>query len=173
MAAIFFFFWNKYKRPLFSVSRCSYGNCTVDRCGTERRWNDPFKPKRSGWQTRQQQQEATTIIAPWTDGRCYELGTRGPCAGKEQFVVVRDTMRPGCVNPATVLDLFSNKRPETTATTTAQPCFTDHLGKCVDAVEFQRNDASFGFAAQLRESAERRSKRDKRKKKRTSEFSAI
>jgi len=155
----------KKKKNVFSCYR--YGNCTADPCVVERGWNDASKSKQSRWQTKQQKQEAT--IAPWIDGRCYELGTRGPCTGNEQFIVLRDTMKPSCVNPATMLDLFSNKRLETSMTT--QPCFTDHLGKCVESVEFQTNDTSYGFVAQLRESAERHSKRDKKKKKRTPELS--
>lgn len=98
------------------------------------------------WRRQLQTAQQMTLV-PWTDGRCYELSTQGPCASNEKLAVLWDTMRPGCVKPATELDLFSSKK-----STTPPPCKTDHRGECVDSVDVQMDDPSFGFEAQLRES---------------------
>ncbi|XP_025193308.1 uncharacterized protein LOC112593186 isoform X2 [Melanaphis sacchari] len=107
-----------------------YGVCAEDDCAEERRLardspssSSPMS-RRSGAQ--EQRPQPTYSLARWTDGQCYELGTRGPCTGREQFAVLRATARPGCARLSVELTVL----PETT-----DGCETDHWGDCVEGVE--------------------------------------
>lgn len=92
--------------------------CTVDECTEERRLQVDSTSQR----------QPAASLAPWTDGQCYQLGTRGPCTGHEQFIVVRDTMRPNCVRLSVELTVLPNA--------TGRPgCETDHWGNCEAGVE--------------------------------------
>lgn len=135
-----------------------YGNCTVDPCDMGRR---PGPQRNARWRRQLQPVQQVTVV-PWSDGRCYELGTQGPCASNEKLTVMWATVRPGCVKPAAELDLFSSKK------SSPPPCKTDHRGDCVDGVDVQMDDQSSGFEAKLRESAKKRAERDKRKNSKTS-----
>lgn len=149
--------------------RYRYGNCTVDPCDVGRRPGQPrvdrttAKPLLARWR-RQLQPDRQVTVVPWSDGRCYELGTQGPCASNEKLTVLWATVRPGCVKPAAVLDLFSSKK---STPPPPPPCKTDHRGECVDGVDVQMDDQSAGFEAKLRESAKKRAERDKRKNNKT------
>lgn len=90
----------------------------------------------------------------WDDGAAVE-NVRTPTA---KCTTAR-TRSGGATNPAAaVRNLFSNKKSTATAvaTTTAEPCMTDHRGVCVDAVYMATDDPTYGLMAQLLASAVRR-----------------
>jgi len=93
----------------------------VDECAKERRLTDSSSslPQRSS---------SAVSLARWTDGQCYELGTRGPCTSQEQFAVLRATMRPDCVRLSIELTVLPK-------TTDRPGCKTDHWGNCEEGVE--------------------------------------
>jgi len=118
-----FFYEKKYFSRLFR-----YGICTVDECTEERRLTDSSSPLPLQRSRSQQQRQQSISLARWTDGQCYELGTRGPCSGQEQFVVPRATMRPDCVRLSIELTVLPK-------TTDRPGCKTDHWGNCEAGVE--------------------------------------
>lgn len=127
-----------------------YGRCTTDQCTVER-LQGSLSPLelRLGLQQQQQQQQRQRqtyqaqkyqhqqyrhqqsqqlqqpIVVPWTDGKCYELGTQGPCNDDEEFVVLQDTMRPNCTNTAVELALLE------------EGCIKNHAGKCQEEIKIQ------------------------------------
>uniref|UniRef100_A0A2S2NIH5 DUF4789 domain-containing protein n=1 Tax=Schizaphis graminum TaxID=13262 RepID=A0A2S2NIH5_SCHGA len=105
-----------------------YGVCAVDDCAEERRrWTADTSSQRPD--VMRQQRGQPTSVARWTDGRCYELGTRGPCTGHEQLAVVRGAMmRPECVRLSVELTVLPK-------TTDRPGCQTDHWGNCETGVE--------------------------------------
>ncbi|XP_003240756.1 uncharacterized protein LOC100574996 [Acyrthosiphon pisum] len=104
-----------------------YGICTVDECAKERRLTDSSSPMLQRSSSEQQRRQPVSL-ARWTDGQCYELGTRGPCTGHEQFAVLRATMRPDCVRLSIELTVLPK-------TTDRPGCKTDHWGNCEEGVE--------------------------------------
>lgn len=132
-----------------------YGICTVDECIEERRLTDSSSPLPQRSHSQQQQQRQQPIsLARWTDGQCYELGTRGPCSGHEQFVVPLDTMRPDCARLSIELTVLPK-------TTDRPGCKTDHWGNCEPGVEVStspnelkdallKNAKKYGQRAQIR-----------------------
>ncbi|XP_050423769.1 uncharacterized protein LOC126835315 [Adelges cooleyi] len=115
-----------------------YGNCTTDVCRW--RWTD-------------QASESAVPQIPWTDGRCYEPDTSGPCANNEEFTVLRETGRPGCATRLTELNLFSSMPVR---------CNMDHTGECVDEVQIV-NTTRAEYTAHLLASAVRHKRTKKRR----------
>ncbi|KAE9525928.1 hypothetical protein AGLY_013977, partial [Aphis glycines] len=120
--------------PVYSKGPCPidhvltpHGICTVDDCAEERRLTDSLSlmSQQSGLQ---QQRWQPTSLARWIDGQCYELGTRGPCTGHEQFAMSRATMQPDCVRLSVVLTVLPK-------TTDRPGCQTDHWGNCEEGIE--------------------------------------
>jgi len=125
----------------------------VDECTEERRLTDSSSPLPQRPRSQQQRQQPISF-ARWTDGQCYELGTRGPCSGHEQFVVPRATMRPDCVRLSIELTVLPK-------TTDRPGCKTDHWGNCEAGVEVSttpnelkdallKNAKKYGQKAQIR-----------------------
>jgi len=111
----------------FASIHYRHGICTVDDCAEERRLTDSssLMSQRSGLQ---QQRWQPTSLARWIDGQCYELGTRGPCTGHEQFAIARATMQPDCVRLSVELTVLPK-------TTDRPGCQTDHWGNCEEGIE--------------------------------------
>lgn len=84
-----------------------------------------------------QQRRKPVSLSRWTDGKCYELGTQGPCPGQQQFVVLHATMRPDCVRLSIELSLLPTNTPGNTTnfTSTTPGCMTNHEFKCEKNVE--------------------------------------
>jgi len=125
----------------------------VDECIEERRLTDSSSPLPQRSLSQQQRQQPISL-ARWTDGQCYELGTRGPCSGQEQFVVPLDTMRPDCARLSIELTVLPK-------TTDRPGCKTDHWGNCEPGVEVSttpnelkdallKNAKKYGQRAQIR-----------------------
>lgn len=88
-------------------------------------------------------------FVPWKDGRCFKLGTRGPCKEEEEFTILERTRRPGCRDPRSplfVVDIPANCRP-------------DHGGQCAEEFSVAKGEE---FRFQLLRSAERAKKRKKK-----------
>uniref|UniRef100_A0A8D8W0T4 DUF4789 domain-containing protein n=1 Tax=Cacopsylla melanoneura TaxID=428564 RepID=A0A8D8W0T4_9HEMI len=92
-----------------------------------------------------------TNFIPWQDGKCYRLGTRGPCKNNEEFTILDHTRHPGCrdirfSNPLYVVDIPLNCKP-------------DHGGQCAEEFSVARGEE---FRFQLLRTAERAKKRKKK-----------
>lgn len=94
-----------------------YGHCAEDTCAPKRDQDELNLLRMRSTSTRLRQQsykhpqehhrdqQKLTIIVPWIDGKCYELGTQGPCAEKEQLAVLRDLILPVCIQSAVGLSI--------------------------------------------------------------------
>lgn len=103
----------------------------MNRCTVKRtlQWQRQKKCQQQQCEDQQHEQQSTTV--PWIDGKCYELGTQGPCNNYEQFVIFRDTIQPGCTNLTvhTSLGIFPDIKNSGT-TNLSQKCGQNHQHKC-------------------------------------------
>ncbi|XP_050524862.1 uncharacterized protein LOC126896261 isoform X2 [Daktulosphaira vitifoliae] len=103
-----------------------FGNCTVDTCISLTRWR--WAPI-----------SLNSSQAPWTNRRCYELYTNGPCPNNEQFTVLPDSRKPGYSQRQAPVNLLSSMPTR---------CDMDNNGESVDAVQLS-NTTTADYTAQL------------------------